>query len=598
MKTLKNRYKNSKFQSKLMIIFVLTALLPIALILTVSFVLNAKNMTDKVDQLMINNLVRIADRTNLNLQIYTNSLYQMYQDELITENIKILMDNSSSQAVAYNQINNRLKQYNTADSGIRCISVICSDGKAVEYDFETDSYMNNLWKDYKDLRKIQPYKDAIHGTGSTITPTMTFQERGEKKHYFHISKKVFDADRLEQGSIATIVMTIDEQVLNSICNTPEQEEGMGINFPMTEEDVIVAYPDAAFSGVRKDPKMPIEDFVEETGLMKNKNLAVNSYEDPVTGWTFYNAYNKDIMLRDVVKAQLIYIMIGVLAIVGASAAIFCLVKDINRSVHQVVDGIKEVQEGNLDVTIPITQHDEIGDIAENFNKMTAKVKQLIREVKEAVDRQKNAELRALEAQINPHFLYNTLDSINWMAIEQGEYEISKMLRNLGVILRYSIDKSNGMVTIKDLEDWIEKYMSLQQMRFEGVFTFEVYVEDAARKKWIYKLLLQPFIENAILHGLKDMDGDGLLRVDIGLSPGEDRILLIIEDNGKGMPENLVELYNDPIRAVEDESDRIGLQNAFSRLRMYYKDQAEWHVNSISGMGTVITLRVPIIDGGK
>ena len=113
MKTLKNRYKNSKFQSKLMIIFVLTALLPIALILTVSFVLNAKNMTDKVDQLMINNLVRIADRTNLNLQIYTNSLYQMYQDELITENIKILMDNSSSQAVAYNQINNRLKQYNT-----------------------------------------------------------------------------------------------------------------------------------------------------------------------------------------------------------------------------------------------------------------------------------------------------------------------------------------------------------------------------------------------------------------------------------------------------------------------------------------------------
>ena len=214
-----------------------------------------------------------------------------------------------------------------------------------------------------------------------------------------------------------------------------------------------------------------------------------------------------------------------------------------------------------------------------------------------MDRLKNAELRALEAQINPHFLYNTLDSINWMAIEQGEYEISKMLRNLGVILRYSIDKSNGMVTIKDLEDWIEKYMSLQQMRFEGVFTFEVHVEDAARKKWIYKLLLQPFIENAILHGLKDMDRDGLLRVDIGLSPEEDRILLIIEDNGKGMPENLVELYNDPIRAVEDESDRIGLQNAFSRLRMYYKDQAEWHVNSISGMGTVITLRVPIIDGG-
>lgn len=597
MNTLKAVYSNSKFRTKLSAIFLLTALLPLIIILSFSFVLNTKNMTDKVDQLMITNLTQIAERTNLNLQVYTNMLYQMYQDEIITENIKILLDSSSEQAVAYNKINNRLRQYNTIEPGVRCISVICNNGNAVVYDFETDSYMDNLWSEYGDLRQILPYKNAIHDTGVSITPTMTFEEQGEKKHYFHISKKVYDVDNLEQGSIATIVMSIDERILNSICNSSQdKEQGGGLNFAMTGEGTVITYPDEMFSGIQKDKGITVEAFVDSSGLMSNKDMAVNGYKDPVTGWTFYNAYDKSYMLGDVVRAQWLFIGIGLLAILGSSIGIFCLVKQINKSVSQVVDGMKAVQTGDLDVVIPVEQHDEIGEIAENFNQMTAKVKQLIKEVKDAVNKQKNAELRALEAQINPHFLYNTLDSINWMAIEQGDYEISKMLRNLGEILRYSVDKSNTIVTIRDLEDWLEKYISLQQMRFEGVFTYEIYVEETAKKKWIYKLLLQPFIENAILHGLKDMDGDGLLRVEITLSEDEQRILIIIEDNGRGMTEEQVLLYNAPEGSAGEEVERIGLQNSFSRMRMYYGMGAEWHVSSIIDMGTVITLKLPVIDG--
>jgi len=114
--------------------------------------------------------------------------------------------------------------------------------------------------------------------------------------------------------------------------------------------------------------------------------------------------------------------------------------------------MESVQGGNLDVVVPMYTVDEIGIIARNFNLMTTKVKRLLHEVGLAKDKQKDAEIRALEAQINPHFLYNTLDSINWMAIEKEEYEISKMLRNLGVILRYSINKSNQMATIWEVSD--------------------------------------------------------------------------------------------------------------------------------------------------
>ena len=234
----------------------------------------------------------------------------------------------------------------------------------------------------------------------------------------------------------------------------------------------------------------------------------------------------------------------------------------------------------------------MGQIAGNFNSMTGKVRDLIEEVSEAKDKQKDAEIRALEAQINPHFLYNTLDSINWMAIEREQYDISRMLRNLGVILRYSINKSNQMTSMEEVADWLEKYVSLQQMRFNQSFRFELNVEERARRVMIHKLLLQPFVENSIIHGFKGMEKGGVLRVDIFLSETGEKVNIIIEDNGKGMPGRIAEAFNTREQAIKDGGSRIGLHNAFARMDMYYGKEAVWNVNSIEGMGTVITLTLP------
>lgn len=591
-----NLYNNSRFRKKLMFIFIVTSILPLFIILIISARLNTKNMTDKVNQLMVENLTQIAERVNLNLEVYTNTLYQMYQDEQITENIKILMDESSTgKAVAYHKINNRLKQYHTLESGVRCISVICADGSAVIYDFETSSLVDNLWSKEPSLLDIRPVLDAKEEPGMVITPTMIFDDKGKKTHYFHISKRIFNLDNLEEGSIATIVMSIDAKVLNQICNTAAEEVlETSINFIMHENQTVIVYPDEDFSGLRKSENFSMAEFVELSGLLNNKERAINTYEDPSTGWIFYNVYDRDYMLADVREAQRIYFFIGISAILFSSVLILCLVKQIDSSVGKVVAGIKEVGAGNLDVVVPLTQKDEIGEIAENFNSMTVKVRELVIEVKAVTDKQKNAEIRALEAQINPHFLYNTLDSINWMAIEHEEYEISKMLRDLGIILRYSVNKSNGIVTIQELTDWMERYITLHQMRFDGAFDYRMHIEENALNLCIHKLLLQPFVENAILHGFKEMDAGGLLNIDIAASEDGNMIYIIIEDNGKGIPKERLIQYNDPQKAVLDDGKSIGLQNAFLRMRMYYGMQAEWNVNSIEGMGTVVTLKLPAV----
>ena len=257
--------------------------------------------------------------------------------------------------------------------------------------------------------------------------------------------------------------------------------------------------------------------------------------------------------------------------------------------------MQKVKKGNLDVVVPVQSFDEIGTITDNFNEMTVKVRELIQEVTEAEEHQKNAEIRALEAQINPHFLYNTLDSINWMAIEKEEYEISKMIRNLGVILRYSVNKSNQIVTVRELSDWLEKYISLQQMRFNDAFSYCLNIDKDTYDRTVYKLLLQPFVENAIIHGFKEMESGGFLQIDIMPAENGQGIVIIIEDNGKGMPQEMLKCYNDREEAIKDEGKSIGLHNAFSRMNMYYGEKASWNVSSMEGMGTVITLRLPLPD---
>ena len=163
--------------------------------------------------------------------------------------------------------------------------------------------------------------------------------------------------------------------------------------------------------------------------------------------------------------------------------------------------MKNVEEGGLAQRIPDEKRmpTEIELIARQFNHMLSKVEESMDKEREAVVRQKNAEIAALEAQINPHFLYNILDTINWMAIDKDEYEISNTINSLAQILRYGLDKSNSMVEIRREVEWLRQYIFLQQTRLKNTFECQINAEPGILGCRIHKLLFQPFVENAILH---------------------------------------------------------------------------------------------------
>ena len=595
-----DHFNNMKIGRKIMSAFVMASIVPILTIQFIGYNMNSNSLKRKIDTLMVDNLTQLSERVDLTMDIYSNLVYQIYVDDKIIENVNTLLNgNGEGREVAFHAIYNRLQQAEKSVRGIRSISVICANGQSVTYDAGTGSSIENLWDDYGDLRKIAPYRDVQGMPGMLVTPTTRHKGYDGDAFYFHISKCMYDYNNLDRGTIATIVMSVDESVLRDICAVAiaEDEAEYNINFITDTNGFVISYPNSFYTGISMNPKLTVQEFVQVTGLLKGQNTAVNKYVNGHRGWVYYNVYNKDYMMRDIRNNQIMFILISLAAILFSSVLISYIVRRIGSSVALIIDGIDQVKEGNLNVSVALDSKDELGQIASNFNDMTGKVRNLIAEVSEAKDKQKDAEIRALEAPINPHFLYNTLDSINWMAIEKEEYGISRMLRNLGVILRYSVNRSNQMVSVTEVADWLEKYISLQQMRFNQSFRFELNVAEAAGSVRIYKLLLQPFVENAVIHGFKGMEKGGVLRVDIFLSDTGERLNIIIEDNGKGMPREMAESFNVREQAVRDEGGSIGLHNAFARMDMYYGREAVWNVNSIEGMGTVITLTLPVGTAG-
>ena len=213
--------------------------------------------------------------------------------------------------------------------------------------------------------RVYHYVDA---PGMVLSDTMRFEEGENPGHFFHISKRLFDFDDLEKGSIATVVMSVDQSILSSICGNGTKRDN-SINFIMNQKQEIISYPDEDFTGISINPDLSTEEFVKVSGYLKNKKIALNQYEDADTGWIFCNAYDRDYMLRDVTRTQGMQLGITVLLLSFALVLIIYTIRNMDASVKSVVQGMQEVKKGNLDVLVPVQSFDEIGTITDNFNEM-------------------------------------------------------------------------------------------------------------------------------------------------------------------------------------------------------------------------------------
>lgn len=313
-------------------------------------------------------------------------------------------------------------------------------------------------------------------------------------------------------------------------------------------------------------------------------VAVNSTSQN-TGWKFYLYKTKKSVEKSVYQMLLAEIPL----IAGCVLIIFILgmafSRLFTRKIEMLTENMDQVNHGSREVTVTSDAEDEVGVLIRSFRRMMGEIDRLISEVYENKIALKEFELKALTAQINPHFLYNSLSIINWMAIKSGQKEISKVTLDLSTFYRTALSKREDMVTVENCIRNIEAYLSIQLVMHDNDFTVEWKIDPQVKAEKVPKLILQPVVENALEHGLDvKEEGDKILQLSF-LDAG-DAVLLRVEDNGMGMEQSVAESL------VTYQAEGYGLKNVNDRICLLYGEEYKIRITSSVGKGTVVEMRIP------
>lgn len=313
-------------------------------------------------------------------------------------------------------------------------------------------------------------------------------------------------------------------------------------------------------------------------------VAVNSTSQN-TGWKFYLYKTKKSVEKSVYQMLLAEIPL----IAGCVLIIFILgmafSRLFTRKIEMLTENMDQVNHRSREVTVTSDAEDEVGVLIRSFRRMMGEIDRLISEVYENKIALKEFELKALTAQINPHFLYNSLSIINWMAIKSGQKEISKVTLDLSTFYRTALSKGEDMVTVENCIRNIEAYLSIQLVMHDNDFTVEWKIDPQVKAEKVPKLILQPVVENALEHGLDvKEEGDKILQLSF-LDAG-DAVLLRVEDNGMGMEQSVAESL------VTYQAEGYGLKNVNDRICLLYGEEYKIRITSSVGKGTVVEMRIP------
>lgn len=598
-------WQRRSFASQLALSFFCIAIMPVLVLFYVNFNYNQDAMEKKIIDSGKANLRQAAKNISNTLKGYEDAALQLTIDNTFIREISDVDMGSIEQTIrAKNYLSDSLRTFINYRIGIRSLIIRTSKGNHLIYDKLIEDSKPNLIHIYDELLNSGEGSNKL--IDSKWNSTRYIDTQGMSDYYlFSYKQKIIDITSME--IFGEFLMNVNEDILSDICDNSMVSQNVNDNYMFIIDNTggIVSHYDKTMIGKSilqvfglANTRKILNDSSTDTPISistDNGTLLVSSANIPLVGWKVINIINKEYLTKEMFFSRNITTAIFFFLLLFTLIAVSIISKKMSKSIEKILLAMNKAESGTFSVQIDLDNKNEIALIGDRFNQMMQTIKQLMEDlqkqmemVKYATEQEKKAEIMALEAQINPHFLYNTLDSINWIAIENEQNEISNMLNYLAIILRYSIDKSNCLVSIGEELEYLEKYLYLQKYRFSDSFNYIFDVEEGVKKFSIYKLIFQPFIENSIIHGYSQIRYGGILRISIK-SYSDDKIKFTISDNGKGMAEKEVdELFNSALQ----EKGSIGIPNVLTRLRMYYGEDHSVKVTSKPEQGTTIEIIIP------
>ncbi|MDR1287476.1 MAG: sensor histidine kinase [Treponema sp.] len=453
---------------------------------------------------------------------------------------------------------------------------------------------------FTDLQRQSWYSGAKNVRGGSLISPSHVQNiiAGRYQWVISLSRELIDPE--SGSSLGVLLADLNYRIIERICASIELGR-RGYIFIVDRNGDIVYHPQQQllYSGLKTENIRRVIEGKEDyfSGDNENREKFYSVQTMPLTGWKVVgvNYRSEFVEGRDAVRAT--YTFWGLLFLAAAMGMSVVLALRISRPIRQLRASMRAVEQGSFDIRADIRSSNEIGELGKDFNIMIGEIKNLLARVTAEQEQKRKSELKALQMQINPHFLYNTLDSVIWMARSGKEDEVIAMSSALARLFRLSISKGKEIIDVASELEHVRSYLTIQKIRYKDRLDYSIDVDEDIMSCRIVKIILQPLAENAIYHGIKNNFAGGTVRISGRRT--ETGMILQVRDDGAGMDGKALEKLRRALApgggADSVYSERgVGVHNVDERIKLYFGREYGLEFESREDEGTTVTVQLPAI----
>lgn len=595
------RWKYARFRTWLIVLFLMFSVIPLSLIGVVVFRLSKAELTEQAEEHFLQSAKSTSGILDNELDDIEEFSLKMNADSRVYEIFRDLdTENQVELEYASNQIAGILLNYLPWNNSVYSTHLVTSYYRFGEKDknfYPENSFMKS------DM--IQTAKEA---DGKLVwIPTYDYVEMFHIKNINQCNleyKRLFSAvrklnpgqsssGRIRQLSTETenpyLVVNYTEENLRNMLEKYAGRENEAEYFVMTKEGSLVCSSNANSENRFEDHTMEELGIQEESGSVR-RNLGTEEYiiayaKSTVTGWYVIAVQPVKMLTKKILDKLMRIIFLWILLMTVLTFVVsFFISKKFTKKIYKPLNMIENVGTGNFDSEIRYNPRDEFSFFYAKLNEMNQNLKNLVHENYEVKLQKRDTEIMTLNIQMNPHFLYNSLNIIHWMCMAGESQKAGTMLLELTRMLQYTSRNGDLLVPFRGDLEWLKRYLSIMGKRYEQKFRVSIDIPEELGSLKVPKLFLQPFVENAIVHAFKDYQEDGELRIFVEMQ--EKDIVFCVEDNGCGISQKRIG------EILSRNNDSIGIQNTDKRLRMIYGERYGISISSQVGEGTVVFIRIP------
>ncbi len=577
-------YKNQSIRKKLMWFLLLQVLIPLIILgflsyQSSSYIIN-KNAKEYSKDIL--NMIR------LRLDDYIRNM-EAISDDLYTEQNTyglLYSDYSNKKPIDYydtqNKTVNLIRNIVVSREEIESICFLSSNG---EY-YESDSCISHIIID-TDLKSIADEKNG--------KPLWVYN----KDKNLYLIRTINNLENYKK--MGTMIIKLDKEYLSGLCSAM-QKGVWNTAFISSDRQIIVESTVGNNRSLNEDIISQI-DFDKRIKNINLDGMFIYYVQVPKTNWVLLSYVPSKILYQDATVLRNKIALFSLIVLLFLSVVNAYIALDIIQPINKLVKAMKNMREGETSVQIEVDRHDELGFLKKEFNKMSDRINYLLNSVYKQQLVNKQAQLKALQAQINPHFLFNTLESINWMAQLKNAPEISEVVSALSYIMEAGICRDIKPVTLKAEIDYVEKYILIMNKRFEDKLEFRKKLDIEAMNVRVPRLMIQPLIENAVYHGVENLRNKGIVLIKVYKKDAS--VIIEVIDNGTGINEDDLKelnqkLTHNKLKSSINDSERksVGMENVNERIKLLYGEDYGIRVYSKENYYTRVCVEIPYVTHEK